>query len=744
MALSESAGRVQGDPRCLIAETAQVPPLPSGPIRLDRPRDDRIRIPHPNAMADSEKKRLKKELALLDVYAVATGATLSSGFFLLPGLAAAQVGPGIVAAYLLAAVPLIPAMFSIAELATAMPRAGGVYYFLDRTLGPVAGTIGGLGTWLALVLKVAFALVGMGAYISLYLPELPIVPVAVLLAVALGMLNLSGARKTGGFQMFLVALLLVILIGFIASGLPAIQTAHFSARSQVGHASLLATAGLVYISYVGVTNVASLSEEVRNPERNIPLGIFLAIGTAIAIYGLGTAVMVGVLAQDRLSGDLTPVASAAEVFLGPPGKAVVTLAALLAFISVANAGTLSASRYPLAMSRDHILPGFFGRLTSGTSPVYSTAATVALIVAVIALMDPVRIAKLASAFQLLMFALVCLAVIVMRESRLASYDPGYRSRFYPWMQIFGILASIWLIIEMGTLLQLFSGGLVVLGLFWYLYYVRDKVNRTGAIYHIFERLGHRRYVGLDYELRGIMKEKGLREEDPFDEVVARSLVIDLKGTAEFEAVVHQVAEWLAQHVPHEAEEVENQILERTHIGATPVAHGVGLPHLRIDGIQHAEMVLVRSRPGIHIIYTDPLTHAQRAEQTLTALFFLFSPETNPTQHLRILAQIAGRVEEASFEKDWNAANDEQELKEALLRDERFLSFYVRKDGKTGPMIGRALRDLDLPQSCLVALLRRGGQMVAPSGRTVFREGDRITVIGDSAGLQEIRDRFLGV
>ncbi|MDP6125791.1 MAG: amino acid permease, partial [Candidatus Latescibacteria bacterium] len=112
-------------------------------------------------------KPLKKELGLLDVYAIATGATLSAGFFLLPGLAAAQAGPAIVLSYMIAAIPLVPAMFSIIELATAMPRAGGVYYFLDRTLGPLVGTIGGIGTWLALVLKVAFALVGMGAYLSL-------------------------------------------------------------------------------------------------------------------------------------------------------------------------------------------------------------------------------------------------------------------------------------------------------------------------------------------------------------------------------------------------------------------------------------------------------------------------------------------------------------------------------------------------------------------------------------------------
>ena len=135
-------------------------------------------------------KRLKKELGLKDVFAIATGTTLSAGFFLLPGLAAEQAGSAIVFAYLLAAVPLIPAMFSIVELATAMPRAGGIYYFLDRTMGPLVGTIGGIGTWLALILKVTFALIGMGAYISLFLPEIEIIPIAIGIAFLLGLLNL--------------------------------------------------------------------------------------------------------------------------------------------------------------------------------------------------------------------------------------------------------------------------------------------------------------------------------------------------------------------------------------------------------------------------------------------------------------------------------------------------------------------------------------------------------------------------
>ena len=166
----------------------------------------------------AQKNRLSKELSLFDVYALATGATLSSGLFLLPGLAARDVGPAVVVAYLLAAVPLIPAMLSMVELATAMPRAGGAYYFLDRSFGPLAGTIGGLGTWLALMLKTAFALVGMGAYLMIFFPEAPYKIIACGFALVFGVLNIFGSRGTGRVQVAFVLPLLLILIWFVARG----------------------------------------------------------------------------------------------------------------------------------------------------------------------------------------------------------------------------------------------------------------------------------------------------------------------------------------------------------------------------------------------------------------------------------------------------------------------------------------------------------------------------------------------
>ena len=316
----------------------------------------------------SKPTRLERELGLWDVYALATGATLSSGFFLLPGLAAAGAGASMPLSYMLAALIVLPGLLSSVELTTAMPKAGGIYYFLDRSMGPLVGTIGGFGSWIALVLKAAFALIGVGAYLQLFFPQLAFGPIAAGLAVLLGVVNWLGAKKTGSAQVFLLIGLIVLLLWFCGFGLLQVEFGQLGSVFQPESAGLVSTAGLVIVSYMGLTKVASVAEEVKNPERNLPLGTFLAFGTAVLVYVVGTMVMIGVTGADVLAaadnghGDLTPVATVARDMAGPVGAVIMTIAALLAVSSGANAGILSASRYPLAMGRDRILPDVFGRV----------------------------------------------------------------------------------------------------------------------------------------------------------------------------------------------------------------------------------------------------------------------------------------------------------------------------------------------------------------------------------------------
>jgi amino acid transporter len=586
-----------------------------------------------------------------------------------------------------------------------MPRAGGVYYFLDRSLGPLVGTVGGVGTWLAVSLKAAFALVGMGAYLALFFPELPIREIAIGFTLIIGALCLYGAKTSGGFQVLLVIGLLCILAAFIGGGLPLLQGSHFEAFFEPEASSILSTAGFVYISYVGVTTVASLAEEVKDPERNLPLGVFLALGTAILVYGLGTSVIVGLVPPDRLAGDLTSAATAADILIGGWGTVLISVAAILAFTSVANAGLLSASRLPLAMSRDHLAHPALRHLGRRGTPTYSILLTVGLIVVVLVFLDPMYIAKLASAFQLTVFGLASVAVIVMRESRIESYDPGYRSPGYPWMQLFGVTAAGVLIVEMGTAPALFCVALVGLSSAYYWFYGRARIDRTGAIFHVFQRLGERRSPGLDPELRSLLKEKGLREEDPFEEVIARAETLDAADGMSFEDVVEQASALLAPRLPCSAENLREGFLQGTRIG---VGSLLGTPH---------------------------------SSEPVYALCFLVSPEHDPARHLRLLAQIASRVDQDDFQPAWLDAGDEHALKEVLLRNERFLSLGVHRGSSTEALLGRAIREISFPDGCLVAIVRRSDEVIVPRGSTVLHEGDWLTVIGTPSGIRHLHQQF---
>ena len=298
-----------------------------------------------------------------------------------------------------------------------------------------------------------------------------------------------------------------------------------------------------------------------------------------------------------------------------------------------------------------------------------------------------------------------------------------------------------LIFEMGWVPILFTVGLVVVGLLWFKFYAKDKVIRSGAIFHVFERLGQQRYEGLDSELRGILKEKGLRKEDPFDKIVTRSLTMDLNEKSEFEDVVESVSDLLSKVIPFNPKEISAQIMEGTRIGATPVTHGVALPHFRTPGIKEAVMVLVRSIPGINIKIYNPLTQQEENTEIVNAIFFLISPEDNPSQHLRILAQVAGRVDDEEFMQEWYDAKDEQELKETLLHNERFISIVIDKNNNSSQLADKALKEVSLPKDSLVALINRDGNMLIPKGDTILKLNDRLTIIGNPKSVNEIRKTF---
>jgi amino acid transporter len=423
---------------------------------------------------------LRRSLGLYAVLTISIGAMIGSGIFVLPGLAFKIAGPSVILAFFLAGLVVLPAALSQSEMATAMPEAGGTYLYIDRAMGPLMGTIAGFGVWFSLVFKAAFALVGLSAYLEFFV-EHPERPIAAILAVLLIIINLMGVHQTARFETALVSIVLVLLAGFILLGTPNTDPERFQPFLSEGVRGLLSATAVVFVSYIGVTQVASVAEEIKRPGRTIPLGILTSVGIAMLLYPAVVAVMVGVTPADELAQTETPILTAAAHFLGTAGTYVVAGAAVLALVSMANAGVIASSRYPFAMARNSLAPPFLARVGERSgAPVAGITVTGIVLILLVLFVPLLELAKLASAFQLLVFALVNLALIAFREAHLDWYQPKFRSPLYPVPQVFGIVAALLLLTQMGIVPLLGASLFVVAGVGWYRVFGQSRAVKESA------------------------------------------------------------------------------------------------------------------------------------------------------------------------------------------------------------------------------------------------------------------------
>ncbi|MBT6644185.1 MAG: amino acid permease, partial [Euryarchaeota archaeon] len=312
---------------------------------------------------------LERKLGVFSVVIISLSAMLGSGLFVLPALAMLDMGgPGIWLAYVVAALVVLPGAISKSELATAMPVSGGDYIYIERTFGPMFGTISGLGLWASFLLKAAFALIGFKAYLWVFEDLIGIsinVEIAALaLLVAIVGVNIMGVEKIKKVQ----APIVTGAVGFLVIiSIWAVLTMEMDWSRPTGPGAygggweaVAGTAAFVFVSFSGVTKIAAIAEEIKRPSKNIPSGILLSLFISTLLYaGIAYIMMAAV---DPASYVTASGAREDPIYVfanAVGGKIVGYIAAGLAVItmtSMALAGIMAASRYPFAMARDNLLP----------------------------------------------------------------------------------------------------------------------------------------------------------------------------------------------------------------------------------------------------------------------------------------------------------------------------------------------------------------------------------------------------
>jgi len=446
----------------------------------------------------TDDAELERTLGLTGGLAIGIGTMIGAGIFVFPGLAGAEVGTAATASFAVGGLVALLVALPTSELATAMPKSGGGYYFISRGLGTLAGTVVGLSLWLGLVFATAFYLVGLGFYALDALavvgvtvtasPGLIVSVLAVLSGVGFTVLNVTGTENAAKLQNGIVALLLSMLVAFLAFGLLDVfgvvggEPAGGTEADRWAALPVLSTAALVFTSYLGFAQVATVAGEMKQPGRNLPLAMIGSVLVVTVLYVLTILVATSVFDRDQLAafGETAMVQVGSEL-LGVGGALVIVAGGLLATMSSANASILSTSRAIYGVSKDALLPRWASRinLKYGT-PHVALGMAGGPVVVLAATREVQLLAEVASFLHLVMYGLMCVALLAIRRDEPEWYDPDFRVPGGPAIPVVGALASFGLIgfmnptsIGVGVLVIAATAG-------WYFYYARD-VTLKGAL-----------------------------------------------------------------------------------------------------------------------------------------------------------------------------------------------------------------------------------------------------------------------
>src|SRR5271165_5074175 len=349
-----------------------------------------------NEQPAPDKHGLKRELGVWSAAAIVVGTVIGSGIFLVPSPMARNVGsPWMVfVVWIVGGLLSLFGALSYAELAAAMPEAGGEYVYLREAYGPLwAFLYGWTQMWVAKTGSIATLATGFYIYLANFRPELGKVwvmapvplgeggsPVPIrygqLLAIGviglLALINYFGVRVGGNVQvattLLKVGLIGAIIVIGLGSGMGSTANYHSATPALGGTLGFFAALVGALWAYDGWNNVTMVSSEVRKPQRNLPLALIVGTLAVIAIYLLTNLAYFYVLSAGTVASTDRVAAEMMRRILGAPGAAAVSLAAMISIFAALNGSILSGSRVPYAMARD----GYFFHILSRVNPTFRT------------------------------------------------------------------------------------------------------------------------------------------------------------------------------------------------------------------------------------------------------------------------------------------------------------------------------------------------------------------------------------
>ena len=424
-------------------------------------------IREPESPLHPHQHKLVRSLGLLDVVMIGIAGMIGGSIFVLTGPAIGLAGSSVILAFILNAIITLFTAMGYAELGSAMPEAGGGYLWVREGLRRPNAFISGWMAWLAHIIAGSLYAVGFGSFLVSLLQMTNILPIesffgiipldkltAVAVVLVFTFINIKGASETGKVGTTITLVQLVAIVSIITAGLWAMAShpndwqSNFSDFIPMGFAGLIAAMGLTFIAFEGYEIIVQTGEEVKNPKRNIPRAIFISLALVVIMYCFIAFVSIGAIFPDMsswqfigLHGELG-IMKAAESFM-PYGAFIVLVGGLVSTLAALNATTFSSARVAFAMGRHYNLPHRLSAIHSKFKTPYVSVILSCIIMGTMAYALPLEdIAHAAGVIFLLLFTQVNLAVISIRKMYGDKLDYGYKTPFFPYVPIIGIILMI--------------------------------------------------------------------------------------------------------------------------------------------------------------------------------------------------------------------------------------------------------------------------------------------------------------
>lgn len=381
---------------------------------------------------------LKKVLGPIDLVMMGIGAIIGTGIFVLTGTGALTAGPALTVSFVIAAMACGFAALCYAEFASAIPVSGSIYTYSYATLGEIVAWMIGWDLLLEYGLATSAVSVGWSGYFQslvagfgLKLPaaltaapgSVPGVHTLLNLPACLIMLAITwvvsyGVRESARINNLMVAIKISVVLLFIAVGVWHVRPVNWQPFAPFGVTGIFNAAALVFFAFIGFDAVTSAAEEVRNPRRDLPVGIIGSLAVCTVLYVTVAAIMTGIVPFAKFAGVDHPVSLALQ-FAGQNWVAgFVDLGAILGMTTVILVMTYGQTRIIFAMSRDGLLPERLSSVHPVHATPYFATWTVGLVFAAIAAFVPLNVlAELINIGTLAAFTLISIAVLVLRKTR---------------------------------------------------------------------------------------------------------------------------------------------------------------------------------------------------------------------------------------------------------------------------------------------------------------------------------------